>query len=246
MRHFILRTRTLVVALVCVFSYLGIYYAVERLDNRSSVAVMASLGQEAEKVIILDAGHGGMDGGCSSGDGNVLEKGINLNILKNLEAMCRLFGYRVEVTRDKDISIHDQGVEGVGAQKRSDMDNRLELFNKYPNAVCISIHQNQFTDPKYYGAQMFYSESHPDNRRFAQLMQNSFVENLQPENTREIKACGKELYLCYYCTNPTVMVECGFLSNPEEAAKLNSDQYQKQVALTIFSGLNRFLAGESA
>lgn len=186
------------------------------------------------------APHGGMDGGCSSEDGTC-EKGINLNILLNVRDLCRAFGYNVEVTRDKDISIHDKGTEGVGNQKRSDMDNRLALFNKYPNSVCLSIHQNKFTDSKYSGAQMFYSDTNPNNEALARIMQKKFVENLQPENTREIKLCGKELFLCYFCENPTVMIECGFLSNPAEAEKLKTEEYQREIAFTIFSGINRFI-----
>lgn len=183
-----------------------------------------------------------MDGGCSSADG-VNEKNINLAIMREVEALCELYGYNVEVTRDSDISIHDKGVEGVRQQKESDMKNRLALFNKYPNAVCVSIHQNNFTDPKYSGAQMFYSETNPDNEYLAGIMQKKFVENLQPDNTRETKPCGSELYLCYYCDNPTVMVECGFLSNPDEANKLSDPIYQKKVAFTIFSGINEYIQG---
>lgn len=155
--------------------------------------------------------------------------------------MLRISGYEVEVTRDTDTSIHDAGIEGIANQKSSDMDNRLELFNKYDNAVCISIHQNQFTDPVYSGAQMFYSATDSDNEMLAKSLQKSF-QVLQPENKREIKLCGKELFLCYYSENPTVMVECGFLSNPEEAALLNTEEYQEKVALTIFSGINNFVA----
>lgn len=90
------------------------------------------------------------------------------------------------------------------------MDNRLALFNEYEHAVCISIHQNQFTDASYSGAQMFYSDSNKENSTLAQCMQDAFVAQLQPENTREIKLSGKELFLCYFSENPTVMVECGF------------------------------------
>ena len=147
----------------------------------------------------------------------------------------------VEVTRDSDKSIHDDGVEGIANQKSSDMDNRLALFNQYDNAVCISVHQNQFTDPAYSGAQMFYSDNVKRSGTLAQCLQNAFVTQLQPDNAREIKQCGKELYLCYFSENPTVMVECGFLSNPDEAALLESEEYQQKVAFTIFSGLQQYL-----
>ena len=139
----------------------------------------------------------------------------------------------MQVTRDCDKSIHDEGIEGIAAQKSSDMDNRLALFNKNTNAICISIHQNQFTDSKYSGAQMFYASTNKKSESLARSLQNSFVQFLQPENTREIKQCGKELFLCYYSENPTVMAECGFLSNPDEAALLNTEEYQNKVAFTL-------------
>lgn len=147
----------------------------------------------------------------------------------------------MQVTRDCDKSIHDEGIEGIAAQKSSDMDNRLALFNKNTNAICISIHQNQFTDSKYSGAQMFYASTNKKSESLARSLQNSFVQFLQPENTREIKQCGKELFLCYYSENPTVMAECGFLSNPDEAALLNTEEYQNQVAFTLYSGIMNYL-----
>ena len=205
----------------------------------------ALVGKETEKpVIIIDAGHGGFDGGCTSADG-VPEKGINLNILLKLRDILEISGYEVKVTRDSDISIHDSGVEGIAAQKSSDMDNRLEIFNSEENAVCISIHQNQYTQPQYKGAQMFYSSAVKQSEELASSLQKSFSSILQPENNREIKNCGKELYLCHYSENPTVMVECGFMSNPEESALLNTDEYQEKIALTIFAGLNDYIFNSS-
>lgn len=209
-------------------------------DRDNAVTVSKTYNDSDKPIIILDAGHGGMDGGCISINGDV-EKGINLNILLALRDMLRVSGYDVEVTRDTDKSIHDKGIEGIANQKSSDMDNRLALFNKYENALCISIHQNQFTDSKYSGAQMFYSASNHENERLAGIMQNKFVELLQPGNKREIKLCGKELFLCYFSENPTVMVECGFLSNSDEASLLVTEEYQHKVAFTIYSGINEFL-----
>lgn len=210
-------------------------------DNENGLIPVSSDYEEDKPVIVLDAGHGGMDGGCSTADG-VPEKGINLNIVLTLRDMLKVSGYDVVLTRDSDKSIHDKGVEGIAAQKSSDMDNRLEIFNANPNAVCISVHQNMFTDSKYSGAQMFYSDTTEGNERLAQAMRESFVKNLQPENEREIKLCGKELFLCYFSENPTVMVECGFLSNPQEAELLKTEEYQRKVAFTIFSGINDFIA----
>lgn len=151
----------------------------------------------------------------------------------------------MHVTRDTDRSIHDKGIEGIANQKSSDMDNRLAILNEPQNAVCISIHQNQFTDPKYSGAQMFFSDANDRSESLAQMLQTQF-QMLQPQNSREIKRCGKELFLCYYCKHPMVMAECGFLSNPEEAALLASEEYQHKVAFTLYAGLMQWLASGAA
>ena len=191
-------------------------------------------------LVLVDAPHGGIDGGCTSAEG-VPEKGINLDIMLRLRDLLTVNGYEVRVTRETDRSIHDEGIEGIAAQKSSDMDNRLAIFNESSNAVCVSIHQNQFTDPKYSGAQMFYSGSNSTSEVLAGMLQERFRSLLQPGNDREIKLCGKELFLCYYSNNPTVMAECGFLSNPEEAALLNTGDYREKVAITLFCGINDFV-----
>lgn len=230
--------------LLCSIGIVCIIAAVAKLSSSYNDGVIpASVNfSEDMPIIVLDAGHGGIDGGCSTADG-ISEKGINLNILLKVRDMLRVSGYDVKVTRDTDKSIHDKGIEGIANQKSSDMDNRLALFNKYPNSVCISIHQNQFTDPKYSGAQMFYSDTNSQNERLAEIMQGQFVKFIQPDNQREIKLCGKELFLCYFSENPTVMVECGFLSNEAEAKLLTDEEYQSKVAFTIFSGINEFVCG---
>lgn len=200
-----------------------------------------TVGSASAPVIVLDAGHGGIDGGCSTADG-IPEKGINLSILLDLRDLLTFSGYEVHVTRDTDRSIHDSGVTGIANQKRSDMENRLAILNAPKDAVCISIHQNQFTDPQYSGAQMFYSAANPRSEALAGTLQSAFQTMLQPRNSREIKLCGKELYLCDQCRHPMVMAECGFLSNPEEAALLVTDEYQHKVAFTIYSAIQQWFA----
>ncbi len=229
-------------ALLCgcaVFTLYGASRIAERAENGALPVSLTGIENETP-VIVIDAGHGGIDGGCTSAEG-VPEKGINLDILLKLRDMLEVNGFEVKVTRDTDRSIHDEAVQGIAAQKSSDMDNRLAIFNERDNAVCISIHQNQFTDPKYSGAQMFYSGSNSTSEALARAIQGKFREFLQPDNEREIKLCGKELFLCYYSNNPTVMAECGFLSNPDEAALLNTDEYRSKVAFTLFSGINDYL-----
>lgn len=237
------QTKTLLMRAGVVTAAIALTLAACYSARKLMPAVQTGTNTENGQVIILDAGHGGMDGGCSSANGDV-EKNINLAILLDLRELLEMSGYTVVVTRDTDISIHDQGVEGIANQKSSDMDNRLEIFNSSEDAVCISIHQNQFTDPRYSGAQMFYSDTHSESGVLAQRIQDQFVSFLQPDNTREIKLCGKELFLCYYSENPTVMVECGFLSNPEEAAKLVTEDYQQQVAFTVYAALVQYFADQ--
>ena len=217
---------------ICVIGYT----AIKMSDN---TIVMTDLNTD-DLVLIYDAGHGGIDGGCSTVDGKV-EKNINLNISLSLCDLSRFFGYNVEMTRNTDKSIHDKGITGIRNQKISDMKNRLELFNKYQNAVCISIHQNTYSDSQFNGAQMFYSDKNSASEQLAALMQQQFINNLQPHNQREIKLCGDELYLCYFCNNPAVMVECGFLSNLDDARNLTNFDYQKKVAFTVFTGVNNYV-----
>lgn len=210
-------------------------------DKRIAVQTVSTQVSEAvsRPIIVIDAGHGGMDGGCVSVNNNC-EKDINLNILLTLRDIASIMGYEPECTRESDIAIYDEGVKGLSNQKKSDMQNRLALINKYENAIAVSIHQNQFTDEKYSGAQMFYSPKVEGSEQLADIMQKQFVSKLQPENKREIKQVGDELYLLDNAQCPTVMIECGFLSNHEEAEKLENEEYQKQVAFTIFSGIAEY------
>ena len=131
-----------------------------------------SVGAETDyplPTIVLDAGHGGIDSGCVSVNG-AEEKDINLSIMLKLRDMLEVTGLRVEVTRDTDRSIHDTGVTGLGNQKKSDMKNRLDIVNSFDDAVFVSIHQNQFTDPKYSGAQMFYPEGSEESEHLAAII----------------------------------------------------------------------------
>lgn len=230
------------IVLLC--TYLLVFGFIKTASLPEQVIPVGTEIESGLPTIILDAGHGGIDSGCVSVNG-AEEKDINLNILLKLREMLRITGFKVEVTRDTDRSIHDTGVTGLGNQKKSDMENRLKIINSVDNAVFVSIHQNQFTDPKYYGAQMFYPLESERSERLATIMQGNFVSLLQPENTREIKPVGTEIYLLHYSKCPAVMAECGFLSNPEEAAKLESEDYQSQVAFTLYKSLCDFIFEET-
>ncbi len=211
---------------------------------REPVAVIPTDTESSLPVIVLDAGHGGIDSGCVSING-VEEKDINLSIMLKLKQMLDTAGFDTVVTRDQDKSIHDIGVTGLGNQKKSDMENRLKIINTYDNAIFVSIHQNQFTDSKYYGAQMFYPENSQQSEKLAQILQDNITSRLQPENEREIKPVGDEIYLLHFAKCPAVMAECGFLSNQAEADKLESDEYQSQMAFSIFAGICEYVFSET-
>ena len=198
-------------------------------------ALPASAPAAEKPVIVLDAGHGGLDSGAV-GKSGLLEKDVNLSIVLGLRDMLEMSGFEVVLTRDEDISIYDAGTEGIRNQKLSDMDNRLEIVQSHPDSIFLCIHQNNYTDPQYFGGQMFYNNNNPNNRTLAQIMQNRFAI-LQEGNDREIKLSGDELFLLKSNPNPSLMIECGFLSNPEEEAKLSTWEYQQKVAFTIYGGL---------
>lgn len=202
-------------------------------------ALPVSASPSEKPIVVLDAGHGGLDSGAVGAAGT-LEKNVNLSIVLTLRDMLEMSGFEVVLTRDQDISIYDPGVEGIRNQKLNDMDNRLEIIQSYPDSIFLCIHQNNFTDPRYFGGQMFYNNNNPGNYTLARIMQNKFAE-LQPGNDREIKLSGNELFLLKSNPNPSLMIECGFLSNPEEEALLATYEYQQKVAFTIYAGLMEYL-----
>lgn len=203
-----------------------------------------SAGAVPKKVIVLDAGHGGADGGCVGING-VYEKDINLSIVKYLGTLLDFAGYEVVYTREEDVSIYDNGVEGLRNQKISDMENRLKIIKNYPDSVFISVHQNQYVKPEYFGGQMFYTTNNSGNFRLATIMQGLFAE-LQPKNDRSVKLIDNGLYLFKTTEQPAILIECGFLSNENDAAELSSMEYQKKVAFTIYKGITQFLKESEA
>ena len=208
---------------------------------QARIAEAASAPVTEMPQVALDAGHGGMDGGCVSVNGTA-EKGINLDIALTERELLNIMGFEVTMTREDDRSIYDKGVTGLAAQKQSDMKNRLAIFDKC-SGIALSIHQNQFTDSRYSGAQMFYSRRNSGGERLAGALQKQFVSLIQPENQRETKPVDDELFLLDKTDTPAVMIECGFLSNPEEAALLETAEYRSKVAFTVMTGVMEYMSG---
>lgn len=223
----------LTLSLILIFSFLLSGYTF--ILKKS--ALDASVNAKEIPTIIIDAGHGGIDGGTQTSDGT-LEKDINLSIALMLKDILTNLGFNeIIMTRETDKSIHDEGVQGIRNQKISDIKNRLNIIESNDNAVFISIHQNYFSQEKYSGAQIFYSKNNPDSEKLAQTIRLSLINNLQKDNTREIKQSGKEIFLLNKSTAPAVMVECGFLSNAAEAKLLKTEEYQRNIAFFIAMGI---------
>jgi len=200
-------------------------------DNAGKRAASAP-SREAEPVFIVDAGHGGPDGGAVGSDGT-LEKDINLAIALRLRDFLRAFGCEVIMTREDDRSIHSESSITIRQKKVSDIHNRTALVNGTEGAVLISIHQNKFPGAGEKGTQVFYSPNDPESQLLALRIQERVKTLLQPENRRKIKPAGNNIYLLTYAEAPAVLVECGFLSNPGEREKLKTPEYQEQIAFVI-------------
>lgn len=190
----------------------------------------------AYKTVIIDAGHGGIDGGTSADDGT-LEKDLNLQIALKLDEMLHSMGVNTVLIRNSDVSIHDETAKSVRQKKISDLKNRLKIINETENAVFVSIHQNHFGQSKYCGTQIFYSKNNPLSATFAEKIRMPIITVLQNNNTREIKQSGTEIYLLHNAQIPAVMVECGFLSNAQETDNLKSENYQQKLAFLITIGI---------
>lgn len=192
-------------------------------------------------TIVIDAGHGGFDGGASGLNG-IVEKDINLSISKKLNQILKLNGFKVVMTREDDTALcSEQETIPAVTMKKTDMRKRLQIMDETSNSLTVSIHQNKFGASSSHGAQMFYGVNNPLSETLANCIQNKFVSDLQKDNKRLPKKAKKDLFLLYFTKAPAVIVECGFISNPNEAQLLTDEKYQSKVAFTIFDGILDFL-----
>lgn len=197
-----------------------------------AVTVMSESAPLSDRhCIIIDAGHGGVDGGATSCTG-VQESQINLEISLRLNDLCHLLGMDTKMIRTTDISVYTEG-QTISQKKVSDLKHRVQIINETPNATVISIHQNYFSDGKYSGAQVFYPKDET-SRRLAEAMQLAFGVT----GSTRIAKPSQGVYLMEHIRCPGVLVECGFLSNPQEEAKLRSPEYQKLLCCVIVSTLS--------
>lgn len=199
--------------------------------GRDQVVTTAASTTQEGRVLILDAGHGGEDGGASSAVGS-RESDINLNIVLKTESLMAFLGVRTELTRSEDRSMHSEGASTIHEKKVSDLKYRVEFVNNLADAMLISVHQNYFTDSRYSGAQVFYNGGDV-SRQWGECTQTVLRQILDPDNERVAKGIPDKIYLFSHISCPAILVECGFLSNGKEASLLLTDTYQRKISFAL-------------
>lgn len=220
---------TAVVALITV-AMCGIFKGYEKVFPAS-----ANLNSEALKTIIIDPGHGGFDGGAVAADGTQ-EKSINLEIALRLQKTLQSLGFQVVLTRDTDKALGSVS-STTATNKQSDLNARAAIMKQYPNAVFISIHQNKFEQSNQWGLQTFYKEGDEKAKLLGEEIQASVVTQLQPKNKRLSKPDNRKVFILKNAVIPAVIVECGFISNPDDLKSLKSESYIGKLALCISNGI---------
>jgi N-acetylmuramoyl-L-alanine amidase len=212
-----------VISVVLIGVSMGIY-AKESSDETGS----------AQKgiTIVVDAGHGGNDPGKVAEDGT-LEKNLNLAVSQKLAEKLKSAGFNVVVTRDSDTSLADSGASN---EKRSDMSNRLDIFNAEDVSCLVSIHHNSFTDASVKGAQVFYHSNSQSGEILANMVQAKLISDVDPSNSRQAK-CNDSYYILKNSSCTGIIVECGFMSSPEELQILSDSAYQDKIATAICAAI---------
>ena len=227
-------------AIFCIISALISLILIIPMINFSFPLPSNSVVANSNITIVLDAGHGGEDGGAQ---GNGLsEKDLNLDITLRVATLLRKQGVNVVLTRDTDVLLYDKNSDYEGKKKYQDVRKRLEIANSCENPVLVSIHMNYFSQTKYSGLQVWYSKNDSRSKILANLIQSNVKSTLQENNTRAIKEATSSIFLLHNATFPAVLIECGFLSNPDEARALGDANYRQDLANTIFHSIMTYIS----
>ena len=205
--------------------------------GKGDFAKSAPVANEKNRVLIVDAGHGGIDGGATGINGR-LEKELNLEISEKVSLFSNLFGYEVINTRTSDASLGDDAPKGK--RKMTDLVKRLEIANENSDAVFLSIHMNKFPQEVCRGLQIWYSPNSDMSVRLANIVKNRVQTEIQPDNTRDCKKADSSIYLLDRMKNTAVLVECGFISNKAECEALCSAEYQQKLSACLSYALLDF------
>lgn len=218
---------------------LSIFIAVTIWCSTATDVVAQLIPMERKHTIIIDPGHGGEDGGATSCTG-MLESTFNLDIALKLNDLFHLLGYDTVMVRTSDISVYTEG-ETIAAKKVSDLKQRVKTVNGTENGILVSIHQNTFSDAQYSGAQVFYSKT-GQSQALAAALQTKLIQTINPGSNRQPKKADG-IYLLDQIERTGILLECGFLSNAEEEAKLRDHNYQKKLCCVITTSVGNFLDG---
>ena len=218
------------------------FLLVSQLMNLPAALYTDSEGEEAKAAltVVLDAGHGGVDGGAIGVNGSV-EKDINLAVTLKIGRLLSEAGVRVVYTRQDDREVCSDEERDSGHRKMYDLKNRLAIAHATEGAVLVSIHMNTYSSPNCQGLQVYYAPVAPEGRILADKIQARVCADLQPNNHRTVKAAGESIYLLHHATCPAVLVECGFLSSPVECKKLSDKDYQRELSFSIFCAIIEYI-----
>ncbi len=228
------RKYTLSIFLVCfgtVLFFIGSVFCIKTVETMSSPM--------SNTIVLIDPGHGGVDKGASEGD--AVEKELNLDISMLLKSYIEENGGICYMTRAEDTNTADPNRPKSVSQKQSDLKMRKKNIDDYKADIFISIHMNKFAESKYSGLQVFYDKNYPESKALAEAIQQSAKEVVDKANTRTVKATGEKIYVLKGNEVPSVLVECGFLSNYQEREALKNPQYQRKVAWGIYLGIMKYL-----
>ena len=232
----VITKRHLKIAGVCICCMVGVTTALFQ-GNPVYVESMAESTSITQSILVIDAGHGGVDGGAVSPDGTI-ESGLNLAIAQRLEQTCKLLGVPCIMTRSDDRSLHSDTAQTIRQQKVSDLENRVSFINAVEQGYLVSIHQNSLpTSPSTRGAQCFYNKVQ-GAEELATAMQAVFNQTINTQRPKTQNQISDSIYLMKHITAPGVIVECGFLSNTEDTLKLATPSHQQRLALSMVAGLS--------
>ena len=201
--------------------------------------------EKSAVTVVIDAGHGGEDGGAS-GLGGITEKELNLEIASLLADMLRANGVDVVMTRTEDILLYDPNSDYHGRKKALDLAARLKIARETPNSIFVSIHMNAFPQTQYSGLQVYYSKNDASSKKIADLIQINVKTYIQSSNNRKTKAATSSIFLLDRLETPAVLIECGFLSNDEECKLLSTNEYRKKLSFVIFCSLMDYISNNNS
>lgn len=206
-----------------------------------AVDYIQTSGEPPTQTLVIDAGHGGEDGGAVAANGT-LESEINLDIALRLEALADFWGIPVVVTRNSHEIDYPDSAETLSAKKKADQDARIDLIQNTPGAVLISIHQNYYPSAAPWGIQVFYGII-SGSEQLAEIAQGNLTVQLAPDNRRLASAIDEDIYLMRKVQCPAILVECGFLSNASELEKLETESYRTKLAAVLLASYQQYTEG---